>query len=99
MATTVVSDMVLLVNEGFQCVVVYNLDIRKTYDQVLNLLCLWRRFPILEAALEKLPPSRSVVPGLEVLEGLIYSLEDITREVVDHFSHVSRITDGTKFTM
>lgn len=39
-----VSDMVQLVNEAFQCLNFYNLDLQKTYIQVFYLLGLWRNF-------------------------------------------------------
>lgn len=47
--------MVQLVNEAFHCLAVYNMDLRKTYDQVFHLLWLQRRFLILKGVLEKLP--------------------------------------------
>lgn len=55
MAAIEVSDMFHLVNEAFQCLGAHNLDLRKTYDQVFNLLCFWKRFFALESAMEKLP--------------------------------------------
>lgn len=59
--------------------------------------CLQRRFLTLEGPLEKLSPSRSAGLELQVVEGKINCLEDITCKIVDHFSHVLRITNGTKF--
>lgn len=49
--------------------------------------------------MEKLPSSGSAVPELEAVEGKINSLEDITCQIVGHFSEVSRIIYGVKFTI
>lgn len=40
MAATEVLAMVKLVNEAFQCLGVFNLDLHGIYDQVFGLLCL-----------------------------------------------------------
>lgn len=37
------SDMVRLVNEAFQCLSGFNLDLRQAYDRLFHLLCLRRR--------------------------------------------------------
>lgn len=47
-----ISYMVWLVNEAFYRLVVYNLDIFKTYDQVFNLFCLRKIYLALEGELE-----------------------------------------------
>lgn len=65
MATTEVSDMVRVVNEAFQYLVVFNLNLRAMYNQVFNLLWLRRRYLDLVGALEKLPPDGSASLELE----------------------------------
>lgn len=37
--------------------------------------------------------------GMEAIDVQANSLEDITRQIVDHFSNVSRTINGIKFTM
>lgn len=59
-----IPDMVQLVNEAFQCLDGFNLDLRQTYDRLYQLLCLRRRLLMLQRALEKLPPRESVAPEL-----------------------------------
>lgn len=44
MATREVSDMDPLINIAFQCLSVFNLDLRKVYDQVFNLMSLEKVF-------------------------------------------------------
>lgn len=51
----------------------------------------------MEGALEKLPPSGVLSRYWRLLKGN-YSLEDITHQIMDRFSDVSRIVDGIKFT-
>lgn len=46
-----VPDMVQIVNEAFQCLNVFNLDLRKVYDQVSDLLYLRRKFLTVERGL------------------------------------------------
>lgn len=36
--------MIRLVDEAFQCLKVFNLDLQKVYDQVFKLSCLRRKF-------------------------------------------------------
>lgn len=46
-----VPDMVQIVDEAFQCLNVFNLDLRKVYDQVSDLLYLRRKFLTVERGL------------------------------------------------
>lgn len=91
--------MVRLVNKAFQCLVVYNLDLRKTYDQIFHLLCLWRSFLTLEGAKEKLSASENAVAGLGVVEGHINSLKTLPLKLLMIFSYISWIFDGIKSTI
>lgn len=88
MATIKVSDMVRLINKAFQCLSVFNLDLRTTYDQVFSLLCIWRRYLALEGTLEKFPPSGSASLELEGVDDEL-DLQGISRQIVNHFSNVS----------
>lgn len=70
-----VPDMVRLVNEVFQCLGGFNLDLRQAYDRLFHLLCLCRRLLILEGALEKLPMRESIAPELGSIQEQIQALQ------------------------
>lgn len=99
MAATEVTDMIRLVNKAFQCLNIYNLDLGKTYYQVFNLLCLWRKFLALKGPLKKLLPSDSTSLELEdVIEQLDY-LQGVSLQIVNKLGDVSRSIDVIQFTI
>lgn len=53
----------------------------------------------LEGALEKLLPSGSASSELEGVIEQLHSLQDMSHQIVNHFSNVSGSTGGTRFTI
>lgn len=93
-----IPDIVWLVNEAFQSLSVYNLDLRKMYDQVFNLLHLPRRFG-LWGRVREIAISRSASSELEVVIEQLDSLQDVSRLIIGYFSNVSKSTDGIRLTV
>lgn len=96
MATTEVSNMVKLANEASQCLGGFNLDVRRVYDQVFNLLCLWRKFWMWKTPCRNCHPVLAPLWSLKELLGTRSFVRHIS-QVVEIFNDVSRNIDGIKF--
>lgn len=92
-AATEVSDMVCLFKG------IFNLDLRKTYDQVFQLLHLRRRALTFGGTIKKLPLSESIVVDLRDFLWQINFLDDTTHYIWDGSNYTSQNADGLKFTI
>lgn len=98
-SVTEVSDMVRLVNEAFQCLGSFNLDLRQAYDRLFHLLCLRRRLLMLEGALEKLPPRESIAPELGSIQEQIQTLQGTALHILADFNYVSKLANGLRYSI
>lgn len=98
-SATEVPDMVRLVNEAFQCLGGFNLDLRQAYNRLFHLLCLHRRLLMLEGALEKLPPRESIALKLGSVQEQIKTLQGTALHILDDFNYVSKLADGLRYSI
>lgn len=91
--------MVRLVNEAFQCLGGFNLDLRQVYDRLFHLLCLRHRLLMLEGALEKLPLPESIAPELGSIQEQIRTLQGAALHILDSFGYVSKLADGLRYSI
>lgn len=89
--------MVRLVNDTFQCLVSFNVDLRALYDEVYNLLRSQRQLLTTESTFKIMIFDKGVSTEFQVIVEQIYQLLGLSSQVIKNISDTSKCVDEMRY--
>lgn len=89
--------MVRLVNDTFQCLVSFNVDLRALYDEVYNLLRSQRQLLTTESTFKIMIFDKGASTEFQVIVEQIYQLLGLSSQVIKNISDTSKCVDEMRY--